>query len=187
MKRKNLEANQFQKEGSIKKLKKLYRYYLVCMKDGSISQADKDHQTNLIKCLLWRLGIHAKDLEQKDFGKKFIAGEYDEQLDLSILDDNRNKTHQEENLVFSNIQKSAASFVKEKENVSGFLVLPSFRPQDEQFEKFKIAYDMYCNGVLSKEEYLLAFQSYFDSSIDVYGLSILDTLAIAKKELSRDR
>lgn len=48
MKRKNLEANQFQKEGPIKKLKKLYRYYLVCMKDGTISQIDKDHQTNLI-------------------------------------------------------------------------------------------------------------------------------------------
>ena len=189
MKRKNFNTEQFQEKVSIKKLKKLYRYYLECMKNGSIPQHDKVRQTNLIKCLFWRLGIPSSTLEQKDFGKNFIAGKYDEQLDLSILTYQNNMACQKMELdkLFPNASSQKNYDGKKNEFQDQFYMSLQVDPKNEQLETLKMSYDRYCNGVIPFEEYFASFQNYFDSRIDVYGISVSDMLIISEKELSRNR
>ncbi len=164
MKRKKIIQQRNGKNTTLNKIKKLYRYYLECMKQEAITKEDKNRQTNLIKSFLWRLNISAALMEQKDFAAKFLKGDYDHLLNLSIL----NQSGQPFN---ANNKKNKPCSLSKK--------------IDEDVDPLKKAYDQYNNGVLPYESFLLIFQEYFCAIIDVYNLGKSDVETITKRNLKR--
>lgn len=170
MKRNTTTSNMFPKNKTLHQLKRLYRYYLTCMKDNKISQEEKNRQTNLIKCLLWCLGIHPTIMNQKDFEKDFLAGKYDNQLNPSFMacqKKMKNKTISR-NKVVTPLDK------KKMQN-------------EEPLEILKKTYVLYCSGEIPYETFWITFQNYFYPFIDVYSLNPEEAIKITKRTLSKER
>lgn len=163
-----------EKKETLNKIKKLYRYYLECKNDNTIARKDKEKQSVIIKQLLWNIGIPTEVMSKKDFGKKFLQGEYDLFVKVSFMNH------------WSQFIKQFDSDETKKQQYSGFATKKR-KSQIECLKSFQKSCEEYKNGVLPYQDFLLVFQEYFGAMIDVYNLKKLEVEAITNTTLARTK